>query len=169
MLPNKIAHTFLQLWLSSCKARATSLLWKPNIFVSINLDRSIFLSVHESVLPASYIQLIQVDDYVLTHWSRVMHICISKLTIIDSDNGLLPGRCQAIIWNQWWNVVNFNLRNKFQWNLKWNSHIFIHKNAFENALCEMAIILPRTQCVKWQPLQTFTFFSGWDTNSGVPL
>ena len=27
-----------------------------------------------------------------------MHICISKLTSIGSDNGLLPGQCQAIIW-----------------------------------------------------------------------
>ena len=27
-----------------------------------------------------------------------MHIYISKITIIDSDNGLLPGRRQAIIW-----------------------------------------------------------------------
>ena len=26
------------------------------------------------------------------------HICVSKLTIISSDNGLSPGRCQAIIW-----------------------------------------------------------------------
>ena len=34
----------------------------------------------------------------LTHWGRVMHICIGKLTIIGSDNGLLPGRHQSIIW-----------------------------------------------------------------------
>ena len=27
-----------------------------------------------------------------------MHICISKLTIIGSDNGLSPDRRQAIIW-----------------------------------------------------------------------
>ena len=27
-----------------------------------------------------------------------MHICIDKLTIIGSDIGLSPGRCQAIIW-----------------------------------------------------------------------
>ena len=27
-----------------------------------------------------------------------MHICMSKLTIIGSDNGLPPGRRQAIIW-----------------------------------------------------------------------
>ena len=34
---------------------------------------------------------------VLTHWCRVTHICVSKLTIIGSDNGLSPGRRQAII------------------------------------------------------------------------
>ena len=34
----------------------------------------------------------------LTHWGRVTHICVSKLTIIGSDNGLSPVRRQAIIW-----------------------------------------------------------------------
>ena len=34
----------------------------------------------------------------LTHWGRVSHICVGKLTIIGSDNGLSPGRRQAIIW-----------------------------------------------------------------------
>ena len=34
---------------------------------------------------------------VLTHWGRVTHICVSDLTIIGSDNGLSPGRRQAII------------------------------------------------------------------------
>ena len=34
----------------------------------------------------------------LIHWGRVMQICVSKLTIIASDNGLAPGSCQAIIW-----------------------------------------------------------------------
>ena len=38
------------------------------------------------------------DIYPLTHWGRVTHICVSKLTTIGSDNGLSPGRCQAIIW-----------------------------------------------------------------------
>ena len=33
-----------------------------------------------------------------THWGRVTHVCIRKLTMIDSDNGLLPGHCQATIW-----------------------------------------------------------------------
>ena len=35
----------------------------------------------------------------LTHWDRVTHIYVSELTIIGSDNGLSPGRRQAIIWN----------------------------------------------------------------------
>ena len=34
----------------------------------------------------------------LTHWGRVTHKCVGNLTIIGSDNGLSPGRCQAIIW-----------------------------------------------------------------------
>ena len=34
----------------------------------------------------------------LTHWGRVTHICVSKLIAIGSDNGLSPGRRQAIIW-----------------------------------------------------------------------
>ena len=33
----------------------------------------------------------------LIHWGGVTHICVSDLTSIGSDNGLSPGRCQAII------------------------------------------------------------------------
>ena len=36
--------------------------------------------------------------FALTHWGRVTHICVSKLTIIGPDNVLSPGRRQAIIW-----------------------------------------------------------------------
>ena len=66
----------------------------------------------------------------LTYWSWVTHICVGKLTIIGSDNGLLPDRRQAIHYlNQNWNILNSNLRNKLQWNLKQNSCIFIQENA----------------------------------------
>ena len=34
----------------------------------------------------------------LTLWVRVTHVCDRNLTIIDSDNGLSPGRRQNIIW-----------------------------------------------------------------------
>ena len=43
-------------------------------------------------------QGINPDGDGLTHWGRVMHICVGKLTIIGSNNGLSPGRRQAIIW-----------------------------------------------------------------------
>ena len=36
--------------------------------------------------------------FALTHWGWMTHICVSNLTIIGSDNGLSPGRRQAIIW-----------------------------------------------------------------------
>ena len=45
--------------------------------------------------------LIPLDSLIpnpLTHWGRVTHICVSKLSIIGSDNGLSPDRRQAIIW-----------------------------------------------------------------------
>ena len=48
------------------------------------------------------------------------HICVSKLTIIDSDNELSPGRRQVIIWT---NIVNSNRRNNIKWNFKRNSCI----------------------------------------------
>ena len=34
----------------------------------------------------------------LIHWGLVTHICVGNLTIIGPDNGLSPGRRQAIIW-----------------------------------------------------------------------
>ena len=41
---------------------------------------------------------LNLTNLVLTHWGRVTHICVGNLTIIGSDNGLSPGRHQAIIW-----------------------------------------------------------------------
>ena len=46
----------------------------------------------------NYCLLIPPGACSLTHWGRVTHICDSKQTIIGSDNGLSPGRRQAIIW-----------------------------------------------------------------------
>ena len=37
-------------------------------------------------------------QWVLTHWGQVTHICVDTNTNIGSDNGLSPGRRQAIIW-----------------------------------------------------------------------
>ena len=84
-------------------------------------------------------------DYQKTHWGRVMHICVGKLTIIGSDNGLSPERRQAIIWT------------KLQWNFNQNSNIFIQENAFENVICEMTSILSRPQCVNRKRKRRYGF------------
>ena len=55
------------------------------------------------------------------------HICVGNLTIIGSDNGLVPSHYL----NQCWNI-KWALRNKLQWNFIWNSYIFIQENALEN-------------------------------------
>ena len=72
------------------------------------------------------------------------HICISKRTIIGSDSDLPLGRRQAIIWT---NAGILLIRNKFQWNLKRNSYIFIQETLFENVVLEISAILPRPQCL----------------------
>ena len=70
----------------------SGILRKPNrplITIQANMD-ALFPQAKSHQLVINY-QLGQL----LTHWGRVTH---SKLTIIGSDNGLSPGRGQAIIW-----------------------------------------------------------------------
>ena len=49
----------------------------------------------------------------LTHWGRVKHICVGKLIIIGSDNGLSLGRRQAIIWTNAWLLLIQTLGTNF--------------------------------------------------------
>ena len=85
----------------------------------------------------------------LTHWGWVMHICVNKLTIIGSDNGLIVAwTAPSHYRSQCWNIVNSSLRNKLQWNFNRNANIFIQENALQNVVCEMTSILSRPQCVK---------------------
>ena len=49
--------------------------------------------------------------------------------------------------NQCWNIANWTLWNKLQWNFDWYSCFFIRRNAFENVVCEMAAILSRERWV----------------------
>ena len=83
---------------------------------------------------------------ILTHWGRVTHICVDKLTIIGSNNGLSPGWRQAIIWSN----ARILFIRPFGTNLSeiaLNWYIFIQENAFENVIRELATILSGPQCV----------------------
>ena len=67
-----------------------------------------------------------------THWGWVMHVCISKLTIIGSDNGLLPCWRQAIIWTNAGIMLIGPLGTNFSEML-----IEIHKFSFKKMHLEM--------------------------------
>ena len=67
-----------------CILTKISLKFVPRCPIDIDLGNGLVLNRNQAVI--------------LTHWGRVTHICISKLTIIGSDDGLSPGRRQAIIW-----------------------------------------------------------------------
>ena len=76
----------------------------------------------------------------LTHWGRVTHICVSKLTIIGSDNGLSPGRRQAIIWTNGGMLLIWPLGTNF-------SEIAIDINTFSFKKIHFKL-----SSGKWRPL-----------------
>ena len=77
------------------------------------------------------------------------HICVSKLITIGSNNGLLPGQHKIIIWTN--AGTSLSAPYKPQWNLNRNLCIFMHKNAFQNAVRKFVAILSQPQSVnrKW--------------------
>ena len=77
---------------------------------------------------------------VLTHWGRMTHICISKLTIIGSDNDLSPGRYQAIIWTNAGLLSIGTLRTNF-------SEILSETNTFSFKKMHL-----KMSSAKWRPL-----------------
>ena len=58
--------------------------------------------------------------------------------------------------NQCWNIFSWALRNKLQWNFDRNSNIFIRENTSENVVVEILTILFWPQCVKSDPVFTFS-------------
>ena len=86
------------------------------------------------------------DD--LTHWGRVTHICVVKLIMIGSDNGLSPGWRQAIIW------TNTGILLIWPWGTSFSEILIgIHTFSFKKihlkmSSAKMASILSRPQCVK---------------------
>ena len=74
----------------------------------------------------------------IDHWGRVTHIWATELTILGSDNGLSPGRRQAIIWT----IAGILLIGPLGTNF---SEILI--NTFGYVVCEMLSISFRPQRV----------------------
>ena len=92
----------------------------------------------------------------LTHWGRVTHICVSDLTSIGSDNGLSPGRRQAIIKTNAGILLIRPLGTNFSEFLVEILIFSLKKIAFESVVCEKAAILSRPQWVKWTHIYDIT-------------
>ena len=75
----------------------------------------------------------------ITHWGRVTHIWVSKLNIINSDNGLSFARCQAIVWTNAGILLIGPLWTNFS-DMSIEIHIFSFKKIHMKMLS-----------VKWQP------------------
>ena len=88
--------------------------------------------------------------HLLTHWGRATYICISNLTIIGSDNGLLPGRRQAISWTNAGILLFRTLGTNF-------SEILSEIYTFSFMKMHLKML-----SAKWQP-----FCSGGDAQDGI--
>ena len=77
--------------------------------------------------------------YILNHWGWMMHICVSEVIIIGSDNGLSSGRRQAIIWTNVGILLTGPLGTNF-------SEILIGIKIFS-----FKKMLPKMSSAKWRP------------------
>ena len=68
----------------------------------LEVQRVVHISALHSSSDKGIPRLQDVTVCLLTHWGQVTHICVGKLTIIGSDNGLSLRWCQAIIWTNAW-------------------------------------------------------------------
>ena len=106
----------------------------------------------KTCITAKHIMDVQVSCKYLTQ-GQVTHKCVSKLTIIVSDNGLSPGQRQAIIWTNAAILLIRTLGTNF-------SEIFseIHTFSLQKKLLEMS-------SAKWTPfhlgLNVLTMMRGY--------
>ena len=97
--------TPLIIWLPQCQWSDTDDANKHGSHYGHGLKQFINLNKDLKMTPSFFKVIWSMKIYfayilckILTHWGRVTHICIIELTTIGSDNGLSPGRRQAIIW-----------------------------------------------------------------------
>ena len=93
--------------------------------------------------------MIKMSATLLTHWGRGTHICVGKLIIIGSDNGLSPGRRQAIISTNAGILLIGPLGTNFSEILIEIITFSFNKKAFGNVVWKIAVILSRPQWVKY--------------------
>ena len=114
--------------------------WDCVQMILMNPSR-IIMQTKQNKLEKIYVHILSNILYyqTLTHWGRVTHICVGNLTIIGSDNGLSPGRRQAITWTNFGILLIGPLGTNFSEIL-----IEIHTFSFKNIHLKMS-------SGKWRP------------------
>ena len=100
-------------------------------------------------------------------WRQFSYICVSKLTVTGSDDGLSPGQCQAIIWTNtgilliaplgtnfseiWIKIQTFLIRKKYIWKYhQWNGSHFVQGRWVKtNSACRYDDSFLPTQTYHW--------------------
>ena len=83
-----------------------------------------------------------------THWDRVTQIYVGNLTIIGSNDGLCPGRHQAIIWTNAGMLFIGPLETNFSEILIKSPTSLFKKMHFKLSSANVGAILSPPQCVK---------------------
>ena len=104
----------------------------------------------------------------LTHWGWVMHICISKLTTIGSNNGSSPSQHQAIFWTNAEILLTGPLgTNSSEMLIKIYKFSFT-KMHLKMSKCKLTIIMSRSQCVTC--FEVYPYAShGWSYDQHVSI
>ena len=92
----------------------------------------------------------------LTHLGRVTDVCVGKLTIIGPDNGLSPGRRQAIIW------TNAEILLIGSWGTNFSEILIgIQAFSFKKMHLKMSSAKWRPFCLGLNVLITCVFLRSW--------
>ena len=113
-------------------------------FVSLNLHVQGLATSEKNLVARWAPQTLNSYYPPLTHWGQVMQICVRT----TYQHWHVTWSAPSHYLNQCWNIVNWILGNKFQWNFHWNRYIFFQENVFENIVCKMASISSRPQGVE---------------------
>ena len=118
--------------------------WNRNkpfpFYIKRHMSMFIFLEYTCHIIQASMCILntfSRIRCHLLSHRGRVTHICVSKIIIIGSDNGLLPGRCQAIIWTNAEILLIGLLGTNFNEIEVSKSRHFHWRKSLKNVVCKM--------------------------------
>ena len=86
------------------------------LLYSMYFSESFHVSTWPNLVGSTHLYSISVEALS----NSLRHICVGDLVTIGLDNGLSPGRRQAIIWIYAVIVLIGLFGNKLQWNLIWN-------------------------------------------------